>query len=168
MNKKQNPLTIKSYIDELTNQINEKKNTARRNYVFLNLDETHNENVSEKQDSLNNLLKEKEGSLNYIIKRKSQIIDSDGNTWWLCISGYKHGATEESIKKLGLFAYREGYKNKNFKTKIIYDSGSNEYKNYLGKEIIESIKVKIHIFFETNLNLNNIYIKPERKIKSKK
>lgn len=160
---KQNKTTIKTYINELEKQINEKKNTAYNNYVFLNLDKTYNKNITEKQDSLNDLLK-KDGPLNFIISNR-KIIDSNKDTWWLCISGYKHGAREESIKKLGLFAYREGYKNKNFKTKIIYDSGSNEFNGYLRKEIIDIIKAKIEIFFNTNLNVGNIYIKPDRKSK---
>jgi septum formation inhibitor MinC len=158
---KQNKTTIKSYIDELKNQINIKKKNARHNYVFLNLDKTNNKNVSEKQDILNDLLQQK-NSLDYIIRNYNQeksITDNKEDKWSLCISGYKHGATKDSPRKLGLFAYSEGYKKKKFKTKIIYDSGSDEYENYLRREIIESIQVKIEIFFKTNLNLDNIYIR---------
>ena len=161
MNKK-TPL-IKTYLDELKNQIDENSNLT---YVLLRLDDS---NV----DILNNLLQEK-SRINYIFNNyhlEKPIIDSDGDYWSLCITGFKHGAKKNSPRKIGLLAYRSGYPI-DFKTRVFYNSDTiNKYAYSKEKKegVVQFILSSIENYLEntTNYNSNVNYIKPERKIKSK-
>jgi hypothetical protein len=161
MNKK-TPL-IKTYLDELKNQIDENSNLT---YVLLRLDDS---NV----DILNNLLQEK-SRINYIFNNyhfDKPITDYKGNEWSLCITGFKHGAKKNSPRKIGLLAYRSGYPI-DFKTRVFYDSDTINKYAYSKEEkegVVQFITSSINKYLEntTNYNSNVNYIKPIRKIKSK-
>jgi hypothetical protein len=164
MNKKQNQPTIRTYLSELKNQINENPNLK---YVLLRLD---NSDV----DELNDLLQNK-SVINYIFMnyhQENSITDDNKDKWSLCITGFKHGAKKDSPRKLGLLAYRSGY-TINFKTRVFYDSDTINKYDYTAdgkKGVIQYIKASIDNYLEntTNYNSNVNYIRPERKIKSKK
>jgi hypothetical protein len=164
MNKKQNQPTIRTYLSELKNQINENPNLK---YVLLRLD---NSDV----DELNDLLQNK-SVINYIFMnyhQENSITDDNKDKWSLCITGFKHGAKKDSPRKLGLLAYRSGYII-NFKTRVFYDSDTINKYDYTAdgkKGVIQYIKASVDNYLEntTNYNSNVNYIRPERKIKSKK
>ena len=155
---------IKTYLDELKNQIDENLDLT---YVLLRLDDS-NVNI------LNKLLQEK-SRINYIFNNyhfNEPITDYKGNKWSLCITGFKHGAKRNSPRKIGLLAYRSGYPI-DFKTRVFYNSDTiNKYKySPDGKKgVVQFIKSSIDNYLKasTNYNSNVNYIRPERKTKNKK
>jgi hypothetical protein len=167
MNKKQNPLTIRTYLSALESQINEDPSLK---YVLLRLSKENPNEV----DELNDLLQQK-NTINYIFMNYHQeksMTDDNEDKWSLCITGFKSGAKKDSPRKLGLLAYRSGYII-NFKTRVFYDSDTINKYDYTAdgkKGVIQYIKASVDNYLEntTNYNSNVNYIKPERKIKSKK
>lgn len=154
---------IKTYLDELKDQINENPNLT---YVLLRLDDY---NV----DILNNLLQEKSRIKSILMRHhfEKPITDSNEDEWSLCITGFKHGAKKNSPRKIGLLAYRSGYPI-DFKTRVFYDSDTINILDYTkeGKEgVVQFIKSSIDNYLKasTNYNSNVNYIKPERKKKNK-
>jgi hypothetical protein len=154
-------ITIKTYLDELKKQINKNSDLT---YVILNLEDS---NV----DELSNLLT-KEQTIKYIMKfvnYEEPMMDKNGNKWALMISGFKHGAKKNSPRKIGLVAYKQGYKFY-FKSKPFYHSSI--YSKYQStKENKERIVVYILLLIKdylknsTNYNESTNYIKPEKKVK---
>jgi hypothetical protein len=159
-----NKIKIHKYLNELKNQINENTNLI---YVLLRLD---NDDV----DELTDILREK-SVINYIlmnIHQENPIIDEYGDSWSLCITGFKHGARKNSPRKLGLLAYRERYLF-DFKTMIFYNSetyNKYDYTSESKKGVINYIISNIDQYLEntTNYNSNVNYVKPEKKVKEVK
>ena len=122
-------------------------------------------------DELSNLLT-KEQTIKYIMKfvnYEEPMMDKNGNKWALMISGFKHGAKKNSSRKIGLVAYKQGYKF-DFKSKPFYFS-DYYYKYQMTekgrKEMVLSILYLINNYLEnsTNYNESTNYIKPEKKVK---
>lgn len=142
----------------LTQQIEKFANSS---YVILKL---HNKKEVEE---LSELL-QKKNIIKHIIKnfnRNFTIEDSKGNSWYLCISGFKYGAKKDSPRKLGLIAIKLNYDLdvflKKFKTRLLYTSilfpkPNDNNLNYISKHIKYAIDLYLENEHEYNEETNYI------------
>lgn len=151
---------IKVFIKKLQNQIKKKKKNIKYNYVVLNLEKNVNKltKLLENEDVIKYII----NNFNYykpIFKDTEDTEDTEGNNWYLIISGFKYGATKNSPRELGLIAHKKIFDIDNFiikfKTKLLYSSILfPETSNKESINIVKHIEFGIKLYLEDKFKYN--------------
>jgi hypothetical protein len=143
---------INKYIKKLRKSIASSK---KKYFVFLDLKDIN------EIDELTDLLQDKE-QLNYFFKNinRENPIKARGKDWGVWVTGFKHGAKNDSYRKLGLVAYNIN-KTPEFTTVIFFDS-ENFNENNISTKIVE---MKEYLNDPSSRSGEN-YIKPVKTVKN--
>ena len=147
---------IYKYIKELRKQIKESK---KKYFVFLDLKD------NKKINELTGLLQKKD-QLNYFFKninRKNRI-KLRGKDWGVWVTGFKHGATNDSRRKLGLVAYNIN-ENPEFTTVMFFDS-ENFNENFNENNISTQIGEMKKYLKDPKSHPGENYIKPVENVRN--
>jgi len=147
---------IKVFIRQLKKQIKKNLNN-NNNYVLLKLKERNVNKLSE--------LLQNEDVLKHIIDKFNKdtgYIDEKDNYWRLCITGFKHGAEKNSIRKIGLLMYKNG-KTFNFKSAIFYNSAFfSKYYTFNGASYLYDDKICEQYISNIKLLMDNYLEEPKK------
>jgi hypothetical protein len=161
-------------VGEFKNQI-ENRDKKEKKYVLLKLEEPYVSLLSEYLSDKKNILR----IINQYNVNKSSFYETNGENWFLCITGYVFGAKSTGPKKIGLLAYKSDEMNSNLrgiKTKVFYNQlvqygiNSSPYpqRRKHRENVAEYIENEINTYLYSGINNATNYIKSEPKPKPEK